>query len=617
MKLIFLLFLLCIPTVIADQFYSNWAYPGDTFEQDGALYAIREGNSPYTIALQKNDITYVISYGECQISYDRLERYCYTESDYVDCERDEYICPESNTECCPYDVSHVQYDGGVQWGVFLTMEKITPELTLTRTVDNSQLKLGELARVKLSIENEGESAITSALLQEVIPSNFTYQIGDLNFKNGLATKTLNINPGQTLVLFYTLKAENFGKSKITGNISYQYKGDEQLVKPGDLTLNVPSPYEITTSLKKSTIDIRENTEYVYTIENNENEDLEFDVEITGLASIIEDYPNDATREDDLFIISGRIDRDSKETFRFDVHSDLTGKFDIIANTTMQIGGEQFTHLEKQTLTVDIELPEPEIKTTPEVFSASEPVTINLYLNNREGTTSFSNVNARLDGPGVNKLFTFPTIQVGDNPLIISLNLIAPVDNAEYTFSGTYQSLSQEVFEFSLKKTVEVDDSNIRTKHIITQTLNQTQVRINNSIKVNIKVKNYFPDYRTVSVRDIIPQGTQVNGGLVDKELSLTKDQERDAYTYTLFIPPDFTGTELPIKTEVVDQLSGEIFTAQMNVSVIHPEPEPVINETVEPAPEPGPQVEVQEEGKQGFFSKMWTGVKNFFGGIFS
>ncbi len=261
--------------------YSDVVYPGDEFVADGVNYSIGLASTPHALYLVVDGEDYVVSYGSCRRSRTGFEEYCYDQSDYVDCEKGNYECPEVEEHgnetnwCCPYDVQHVKFAGGeALWGAHVTFTQLgKPEIALTRTVaqDTSQLDIGEDVRIMLVVENTGEEALTGGRFTEQLPPGFSYQpaASDPHFswKDGVLQLTVNLDPGATSNYSYTLKPIRYATGMLNGTFSYTVRGEEHTLFPDELTLTAPAPYTLAQKLSKERIFDDQTSSYHLSINN--------------------------------------------------------------------------------------------------------------------------------------------------------------------------------------------------------------------------------------------------------------------------------------------------------------------------------------------------------------
>ncbi len=620
---VFLLLVLAGTALATDPFYHDWVYPGDTFTVRGQLYALESGTSPYSYLLTRGGERYVLNYDDCAVSQDGLERYCYTASDYVDCQRGAYDCPVKQDTpddwCCPYDVSHIRFDaGGARYAAYLEFSDVTPEIAVTRSPATSVLKLGEDTQVTVSFENDGQDAITGAVYTVHVPDGFKVAFSKdfTRTADGLRL-TFNIDPNGKRTYSYTVEPTDYVSGSFTANLHYTYLSEDRNITPSAFTLNVPSPFGITHALSKSSTPVGNSVTYTYTLKNTDGQqEMDAALNFTGFSDIATKVPDSVTEGAGGYAWSGTLAPGDQESFAFTLLPRTTGSYPAVAQAAMALGDETFTHRTQDTLLATVTQLKPEIRLSRDPLRGGQAYTLRLVLGNKDGETPFTDLRARLVAGSLARSFSLASIGAGDAPLLAELNLSAPEANTSirltFTLEGSYKTLYGELFPFSVSKVATVEPGT--ADYVITQEFNASEAAPGDEIELTVTVKNAQDTYRTVSVTDSLPGGALVTAGSRQQEMSLKSGESRVAYSYRVAIPADYASPDFTVTTQVFDKQTGEQYVKSADLAIRVPErPE---NATAPSAPATN-TTEQPAKKKPGFFRRIGDAIVSFFKGIFS
>jgi uncharacterized repeat protein (TIGR01451 family) len=632
----FLLILFLLPSfALADgDFYKGWVYPGDTFTAKGELFAIGSGSSEYEVILERGLDKYLISYGSCKLSNDGLEKYCYTESDYVDCQNYDYDCPDNDDEpyeywCCPYDVSNIKFDAGrALFGSYIVLSNVVPAVSISHSSEKSLLRLGEQSKVTITLKNTGEDTISGLLYQEVIPEGFKLVLSpDFVEKRGRLEATLSIPQGAEKKLTYTVKPLNYTSGSFTGNATYTYKGETKTVTANAFTINVPSPFIITHLLEPTSSAIDEKVTYTYTVKNNDGEyEMDAEVIFTGFNNILymNDPPSQVVADGDAFTWTGSLDTGEQQEISFDVESGLSGTFPLCAETSMELNGERFSYTVQDTFSVTIQQMTPELRLSSNRIIGGGQHVLRVLLDNDPGNTDFFKVKGSMRATPENFFsrevpMAKDSIPTGEVSLLKEETFIAPAVETETKYTihldGSYQTTNGELFTFSKELPITVIP--VSATYAITHALSKTTAVPGDEIEVTVKVKNNQEAYRTLSITESIPAGAVITGGSRQKEMSLERDETREAYTYTIAIPESYQSETFILTTQVFDQQDAATYTKGVEITVELPEQEELVEGVVtEESTQPTPAPVVEEKEEKNFFVKMIDAIGDFFSGLF-
>jgi hypothetical protein len=615
-----LLVLLFIPSVCAASLFNKWVYPGETFTVQGELFSL-SGTTPGSPLLTVGTDLYLLTYGDCTDTLDGSKRICYKDCDYIKCERGNYTCPKDTPDCCPYDVTHVRYEAGEPvWGVNLEVTSNAALITIKQTADVPSVALDEWATVRVSFENTGEDSVLGAVYRAKIPADVRVSASsDFTQEGDTLVATFNINPGFIKTLSFDVAPTTYGDRIFRGNLSYTYKGAQKNMSSPAFTLKVPTPFTITRSLSPGQINLGKSATYAYTIKNTAAEDLRVRLVLKGIVGITFEAPVILTRQSGgLLTWDGTLGTDEQQVFTMPLKPSRTGKYNLTAEASMTLGTRSLSNTTTDTLTVKVKEPVSTIK-APASVGAHAPFNISFILDNKLGDTPFANVRGVLTVGNESYPFSRDSLAIGQALAFGEFNFTAPVSEKatliNFTVNGTYETLLGESFTFGKRLALSVKPNPITYR--ITQTANATKLLPGSSLSVTVRVKNEQAPYSMLTITDTSAPPLPLSEGIREKELSINRGEEREAYTYRLVIPDDFNETRLVLTTTLIDQQTGEQATKSTNLTVTpakaKAKPVPEKNATPAtpstPAPASAPQ--------KGFFTRLFESIGDFFAGMFS
>jgi|GEM_PF-3021553 len=628
LALLLVLSVALVPSALAtDPYYSEWVYAGDTFTVDGTLFSLEKGNDPFQVLLQKGTEKYVLNYGECKISNDRLEKYCYAESDYVDCMKGSYDCAVSEGEpadwCCPYDVDHIHYEAGsAVWGSYLEFTKNEPVMEITHEAEQSVLKLGEQTSVTLTFTNTGEDVVSNGKYKEYVPAGFKIvNAPDFTRSGNILLLNLNVGTGLVKKYRYTIKPIDYVTDTIKGNLTYTYEGEEEKVSPSPLSVSVPSPFLVEHGFEPNSAKINDEVAYTYTLTNNDGS-FDMDARVDFGADLLdlideEDLPSGVRKINGIYVWEDTLDKNEKVELEFPFRTTHTGTSYAEANATMEVNGEQFELALQDVLTVSATKLAPEIRFSTAQLEPAQEFTVRIVLDNLDGETTYRNIKGFFGGDILDKprILAVDRVVPGEAPLIGEFVLTAPSPDKPETLAfwlnGTYETSHDEQFSFAASNTIGV--SELVEPYVITQTINATSLRPGDTAEVTVNVKNQHGRYAEVTVTDMLPSGALVVGGSREKEMSLNDDEQREAYTYQVTVPESWQSPVFTITTRVFDHQDETYYDKGVNLTVDVPIP---VQTPVNESPTPK-DTEVKKVEKKGFFTKIVDAIVDFVVGLFS
>jgi hypothetical protein len=148
-----------------------------------------------------------------------------------------------------------------------------------------------------------------------------------------------------------------------------------------------------------------------------------------------------------------------------------------------------------------------------------------------------------------------------------------------------------------------------------------------NVTVTVEIKNNNEEAIQVSSYDDYPSALMLTGGKASETVSFVRSGQKQAYTYKLGIPLDYEPGDVKIITFA--SVGGKNFAGNRTMTVkVTPRPVEEENETAQE--EQGEEEQQQEEQQneatepareeseeeQGFISKIFSGISDFFKKLF-
>jgi len=591
--------LIFVPSVFAG---GGWYYAGDTFTEDGILYSV-DGSDYDKVLFGAGKTSYIIPLGECVKT--AFAEYCYSDTAYPD------------------DESKVKYASGHKYYAYsITINTFTPEIIVTRTASVATPEFGKDVTFTVKIENEGDFSVENVSYFEAIPEGLRVLSGPTNV-NGSISYKLKALPIRKLDQFeYTIKAVDYASTSLTPSFAYFYAGKEFTVTIPAYSFIIDTPLEVTHTLSSSTLNLGEEGTYTFTIKNKDSTE---DLLVKATTKLPEGFKRKevqglAPADNNKYTLEKTFTPGEEATYSLTYTTEYSGNSEIPLDIFSTINGFSFEKHYVDTITAKADKLNPDIKfsSTRSSFRGGEKLTIQATLENVNKITTFKNINGYLNSPDLFENVNFehesfpPEKKFTEIEKAVVFPLANETKNYRFLFKGEYATPSGEIYTYATEKSVTVDP--VKEEVQITTTFTPEHPEKGKNVTVNVNIKNVFGEYISYSAHDSFDIDLIKIGGINFAEGSLERDQGAALYTYQLEIPENYTESEINLTTSVLvkGDPSPFKFIKTITFTGVETQQQEQTNVTTQNTTATQTTDGVDEENKQGFFTKLWSTIKGWF-----
>jgi uncharacterized repeat protein (TIGR01451 family) len=529
--------------------FSVFAATGEELITDSWFY---EGDK---IHLSGYDFTIDISGNKVYINYDNG----YYLLDSGDCESKEItkICYNDKT----YDSS--KEEDKVQ----LKFYTVFPVISITRTIEDNSLSIGDYSTISIELENTGLRTAENIVYEEILPEILEIKqfSDDFEIIDNRIRWTGILDVGESKLLNYDIKGKKIGTTSYKATTTYNDGFTEKESSSSSLSVTVSSPQTITITTNSTSISVGDMIDLDINIKNSQSSKITVsNLEIYLPDNFYVDYVDDDSTqsEENKFIWNGDLDYNESKNFDFKIRARYDGKQDILVKGNLIKDNIAADFEEDKSITVQEK--ELIIKTliTKETnidSSTTSGITISstddkemesfqegrflVYVQNPYPSMTLKNMVISVNSP-VAKIsgISIDELKPNENKKVIDRTIVAPevksseklkiITKAE--FSSEYNQEYSEILEEDLVINP-IKDITIK------QDLSSSNPEEGDEVKVTVSIKNNREiNLYNIYVIDTIPRELKVKG-LTSKTLDLNSGEEVDVYEYTVKLP--FTGNE--------------------------------------------------------------------------
>lgn len=465
--LILVALIFTIPAAALETIHSGWHYPGDEFRVGETNYSIIDANDPYQLYLKVDGRDYVLGYGRCTRSRGGFDEYCFMRSDYGDCEKENYTCPEDEDEtdafwCCPYDVTNIKFQGGKAfWGAYLEFKTLgEPSVSLSRTLDADDkdlLDVNDKLNFTLTLKNTGEEAMTGGRFVERLPPGFSFlpENSDPAFRweDGDLILKVNLDPGDEQEFKYVVRVLRYTNGTFNGTLSYLQRGEERALFPSPITVTAPEPYQLVQELIDDVFLLDEKGRYHLSLNNTAGRAMNISLRMEGFGDLTK-VPG-GKRKGPLITLEEELEEGENFTIDVELENVEPGWYRLYTELKMNTGVKQYFATWQDQVIIRQRTITPLIMVTPSHIVAGDPFTLRVRLDNTDSNTNYQVYGATLDD-GMETLH----YKGGNLPAGMVLNLFeeertAPAGNITFTLQAEYQEQGREQQSLRASETITI------------------------------------------------------------------------------------------------------------------------------------------------------------------
>ena len=516
--------------------HDKWHYSGDTFILQDTPYSIFFTSSdPDKIYLQFGNYNAIIYEGDCvEESYIQT---CYTESEY-----DMYIS---------------------EYKIKLQIYSETADISLTRTIDENELYVGDETTITVTLENTGHNDATELLYQDILPDEVEI-ISTSNCQASANTILFNedIDQGDTETITYEIKAKEELDQTSKASLTY-FNAKEQKNKTSS-TFHLIISHLLDIELEFDEDEVDTNNEFyiddtatlTLNLTNQDDQKLTINYLLINIPNslIVEDtHPNTISEmTTNTFQLTGELDKDSYDELTFDLKGKLSGKAYIFIEGEYEKEDIRYNIEEK----IDFEIKDKGIKITTNIqdnqaLESGREKKVTVYLKNNYTDMNLRYVDINFDTNLTNEQGNyFSTLNSSDNIKISEFTITAPfvesTTNYPFNIETYYETPYREQFNNLYTRTMKIQPV---PPLDITQTISDTTPEPGDIITVKISLKNNrIIDLEDVFTYDNLSSLLLIPNTKSTRTINIEKGTTRDVYSYQLIVPETTETTTYYINT---------------------------------------------------------------------
>lgn len=636
-----LLILLFIPLAQAETIHDEWHAYQDFFTIDDDYYEVTteliKGSKSTVVSalIQKNQHKYILTAPTniADNEYYITKETCKDEGYYSYCIKNISVQPEKGARADEYG----NYRYGVQVAIYKDNVP-TANINIVKEIESTTLAYNEEMKVTLRITNDGEEKATNIILNETIGPGLAIQRFegfDLWVGNVLkANKILELHEEEELVYRYWVKATDYINTSFAAT-KIEYEDPLLATTSQNTSFSITWPFTASLTLNPTSMTLGQDSDLTFTLKNNEQKEMDMNVNIDLPFNLIA-YPdkNFEYLPGKKLYFSKTLDPLESITLKADLDSPYTGSYPLTTTLTTTVNDQSFSWGQEDTLTVNHEKITPTLHLNKDKVQSLEYVTFTAYLENEDDTLAFLDINGVISSEFFEDEIHLDSIAAGkqsENVLFKKYRM--PVVDRPTTylifFNGTFDTIGQETFTFSTQRELTVLPENQTLIHTVT--LDKTQANTTDVVTVTVEAENLLDSIIIINAKDSFPQGIKKTFGDALADVTLQPLEKKQLYVYKVSAPETWEENDFSIISEIYseDQLLSEIIKT---VDILDPyvpsiasqeenttttntsQTNQTTQDTQSTNQEQNNNVKIENES---FFSRIITGVTDFFASLFS
>lgn len=399
---------------------------------------------------------------------------------------------------------------------------IKSSLTVTEIMEKSNILIGEKIDVTLSLENTADIPAVNIVFSDQFPNEIqasdpvgcTLSFNKITFKG-------QVNPNQIKTCTYKLKGLE-PISYDSGYVGSYFDGVNTVNLTSDKSITVLN-YSLSTniSLDKEIISIGEVVGLGITLKNiNEDDDLtmtSFLLEIPK-GFIIIDKPKEMLQKGNIFIWSGKINKETDVNFTASLKASKSGKQVINLNAAYQIGGFLRNLNRSFDYNVKCDCPIIDHKIGTIVPGLKTDFKVSLI---NPGSIDFRNLKVDYSSniPGIGTFSTaYGRFFKGSNINLIDTRILSPSEDEKYFFniSIVYQTTFNEFFTET--KTIIISEEKIEVKEEVIEVKEENNTEETSEEKIDVESEEIEEKIETTDSSENSTQPAENDPIIIDQDI---------------------------------------------------------------------------------------------------
>ena len=548
--ILLLTFILVLNIVNAENLaYEGWTYNNRYVLFEDINYKVQISKSGNQLLLMGEEETEVLDLERC------LEReywkFCYNLSAY-DTDKEDYKA-------------------------YFYIYYIQPDLTITRTVDDNILDLGDSANFVVTITNIGATIAKDVVFIDDFPKNAEIQSvdNDAEIINNSVYWEGELEKGESLVFEYKIKSIGDIDQYLKASVEY-YDGFKKVEKYSNaIRLYSFSILEMTLSADKDDYQLGEDIDFSLLLDNNGDEEADvtsFTMNIPESIKVKE-RPDELEKSGNQYKWTGELDPGEDKEFKFLLSGTKTGVFFITANGEYRYKGHKYlidddkegfvTHNEGVEIITSLK--------NVEYVSSNQLIIIFVKVKNKNSFSKVKNVELVTTTDLINIDKTrYGSIDSNQTILMLNNQLRAPhvTEDESYpiTFNVTYVTEDDVEFSSYVEKKIIVKPAQMVK---IIPTISPTSVLEDRPVRITVGLENpSLNDIKEIYLSTTLPKNFSVEG-ITSGYTDLNSDQKKTVISFNLIpgLIPEDTVFELNFTASYIDDNSDFEVTETRDLNV--------------------------------------------------
>ena len=581
---LFMLFALVPVFSSAATLFDDWVEDQQTIEVGGHTFFVQYIESRAKAILKMDNIGGMLDIGECE-SRENLE-YCFEDVEFP--------------------------------SIKILIRSMEPDISISRAFSTASPRLGEEITVSVVLKNNGNKLATNIKYTDIFPKEFLV-IASSGWEGKLSA-------GEEIAFSYRLKPLETVAFNSTAKISYYFDGQTKTKESSAQLITIKPPYELTSAISSESAEKNEVITFNLTIENPSEDVLEIkSLKITAPRLNIVGFSSKLKQAENELSYSGTLKKNEKLHLYTKVKSSRVGKYSVISKAELSSRGKAFAEETEKNFSIGLSDIVPYIKLSSDSVKSKSPYEVNISIKNF-GKNQIKNVNVNIESDLFGNAKDKKTISPNQELSVMKKRSTSPNLEQEKTYaikiSGSYVSDSGRTFAFGAAKSLKVVPAEKLIE--ITRELSKESFKKGDQITITVKLKNIqTKQISDIIVSDIFPVEIRksLQGDVTADIPSLGPGEEKQAYSYTLTIPANYTKSDIGFKTNVNAKLNNELYILEKEDKVMlggqampaQEKPENITkkeesqNKTQKPSKTAG-----KEQTKKGIFTKIADFFKSLF-----
>jgi hypothetical protein len=609
--------LLLSSVAFGDAIFEDQVYDNEVFVIDGVNHTAKYYPSNGKVSVRAGEDVLIMSVGDCQ-DIDILE-YC------IDGANTTEIDDEKGYRVVGY--------------IDISVTKQAPSISASSGLSASIIGVGEPVTLKVELENDGLERASDVSFKVKVPSHVAFSAISAGMVNlgSQAVWSGAILPDEIKALSLTLKADEYNDFNISFEGYLVFKGENIPISLGNIHVKVITPVEFESSISTESVILNEESVFTVLLTNNdataplELSELKIDVP-KGLD--VGEKTQSLRQSGDSFITSGSIGAGKSESFFVKVKTMERGEYNISASFEGVIHEKVFDARSSGLLRVGLADISPQVIMTPSSAVAGDPVDVLVTIKN-SGSRDISSFDLDINSNIIPALHLVnQSIGAKESRTIYSKEIEVPEVEKETQYfvkvSGAHKNLAGSLLNFDAQKSISVSPKAQLVDFI------QDVSFDGKSVKVSLKIKSLKEDLTDIDVVDSVPKGISTTGSLDGHIDMLKKGEEKDLFSYSIILPLTYKEKTVAVQRVFnARQADSDLYKLEKEI-ILNVDSEDItdsVNDSAEfglyqsnvsssapladngSATSSAAQVSGPEK-KEGFFSRIISGVKSFFSGLF-